>query len=71
MATLLTAVAGWRGSVEISIGLSVGQNEFMVFVRIHGSINGVDLDKYCRNLLKIDYVVLIMVLGSGTTVTGS
>ena len=53
------------------IGLSVGWCEFMVFVRIHGSINGVDLDKYCRNLLKIDYVVLIMVLGSGTTVTGS
>jgi hypothetical protein len=43
----------------------------MVFVRIHGSFDGVDLGEFCRNQLKIDYAVLIMVLGSGTTVAGS
>ena len=52
-------------------GISVGRYEFMVFVWINGSFDGVDLGEYCINLLKIDYAVLIMVLGSGTTVTGS
>ncbi len=33
------------------IGLSTGRYEFMVFVWIQGSFDGVDLSKYCDNIL--------------------
>ena len=68
---VMNCVIVGNSTTSNQLGLSVRRYEFMVFVWIHGSFDGVDLGEYCRNLLKIDYAVLIMVLGSGTTVTGS